>query len=294
MTEIWPNFFIAGAARSGTTSLYTYLKQHPQVYLSPIKEPHYFAQITPSPAQRHVVHPINRKESYLHLFRGAGGAVAIGEASPSYLWEPQAPARIQAQIPEARILLLLRDPVERAYSHYLMDVREGQETLPFEEALQRDWVRPNKGWGVSRLYVELGFYAPGVERFLRLFGPERVKVLFFEDLVQRPEVLLKEVQEFLGLNVLPLQAGEPQNAYRAPRGPLAQKILGTPWIRQLTLLVPPGIRHPLKERFFLQQGPKPAMSREARRWLQSLYAPDLARLEELLGRKLPQLRRSWC
>src|SRR5215469_13417957 len=150
----WPSFFIVGAANSGTTSLYGYLKQHPDVFMPALKEPHYFAQVTPSHKQRHLRTIIRNQAAYLRLFHRADGCKAIGEASPSYLWDANAPYRIARAIPDAKIIILLRDPVERAYSHYLMDVREGLQDLAFAAALKKDWAQQNKGWSVSQLYVE--------------------------------------------------------------------------------------------------------------------------------------------
>ena len=155
---IWPNFYIVGAVKSGTTSLYAYLRQHPQVFLPTMKEPHFFTQPRPSPEQIHLIQYVADIESYQHLYRGADRYPRIGDASPSYLWCEEAPERIHAVQPEARIIVILRDPVQRAYAQYLMDFNEGVLDLPFMEALQKDWARPDKGWGISQLYVELGRY----------------------------------------------------------------------------------------------------------------------------------------
>ena len=109
--ETWPNFFIVGAPKSGTTSLYEYLKQIPQVYMSPVKEPHYFSKsIVPD---NHFLKPIRDKKKYLNLFEGAKNEIAIGEASPTYLADPEAPKLIHELVPNAHIIIILRDPIER-------------------------------------------------------------------------------------------------------------------------------------------------------------------------------------
>ena len=133
-TAIWPNFFIVGVAKAGTTSLSEWLKQHPQIYIPALKEPRYFASDLVDPIVRNVV---RTKEDYLALFVKARNHKARGEASTSYFthWQ-QVPERIKRTIPDARIIILLRDPVERAYSSYLMLVRQGYETLPFSEAVR--------------------------------------------------------------------------------------------------------------------------------------------------------------
>src|ERR1051325_186535 len=113
--KILPNFFIVGAARSGTTSLYEYLSQAHSIYMSPIKEPHFFA---PNARSSQYSRVIRDWYEYLKLFDHVKNEIAIGEASPSYLWDHESPTFIQRTIPQARIIILLRDPIKRAFSHY--------------------------------------------------------------------------------------------------------------------------------------------------------------------------------
>src|SRR5215469_12354579 len=158
-----PNFFIAGAPKAGTTSLYHYLDQHPQIYMSPIKEPSYFSleirlenfgpdmqELTrrDMPFLREYLDgpmttkrwggPITRWEDYLRLFRGVQEEAAIGEASVCYLWSETAPRHIAEKVPEAKILLILRDPTERAFSHYLHAVSGGITQGTFREYVELD------------------------------------------------------------------------------------------------------------------------------------------------------------
>src|SRR5262249_47246667 len=120
---VWPNFFIVGAPRAGTTSLYQYLKQAPGIYMSPVKEPHYFG------------HNSGRRSEakYLELFRGAEGHSAVGEASVSYLRNPGTAERIKRSLPGARIIIIVRDPVEVVYSHYFEFARRYASDLSFEQ-----------------------------------------------------------------------------------------------------------------------------------------------------------------
>src|ERR1700751_3282597 len=149
-----PNFFIVGTGKAGTTSLYHYLKQHPQIYMSPIKEPCYFASeirlenfgpellamaTRDAPALRNYLDgPMREKrfggivtcwEDYLRLFRQAQAEKGIGEASVCYLWSKTAARNIAAQIPDARILMILRDPAERAFSQYLPLLTNGYSRM---------------------------------------------------------------------------------------------------------------------------------------------------------------------
>src|SRR5262249_9136446 len=118
--EIWPNFFIVGAAKAGTTSLHALLRAHPEVFMSMPKEPHHFCQVEPPHELPWHFESHTDPARYLKLFRGAHGFKAIGEGSTSSMWHPEVPARIRQRVPHARILIALRDPIQRAYSHYLM------------------------------------------------------------------------------------------------------------------------------------------------------------------------------
>lgn len=287
----WPNFFIVGAPRAGTTSLYYYLQQHPQVFMSPFKEPHFFAQIKPSPDQSHLFYPMDQAR-YLRLFRGAmPHHAAIGEASPSYLVTEGAAARIKAVIPQARIIIMLRDPVERAFSHYLMDVRDGVQTLPFLEALVRDHEAPAKGWGISRLYVEEGLYCNSIKRYLHFFGRQHVAVSYCEALALNAEAVVRHVLEFLSLDsaLLPAPADyRVHNAFSVSRNGISQRVIKSKWLRRFAApLVPPSWRAKLVPSLLHKEARKPLLDPEAVRYLKQIFAPDLARLEDLLGCELP-------
>ena len=178
--EVWPNFFIVGAPRAGTTSLYFYLKQVPEVYLSPVKEPNYFS-IRVIPADHYLL-PIRNKSNYLRLFEGVKDEIAIGEASPSYLEDPEAPKLIHQVAPHAKIIILLRDPVERAFSHYLMMVSQGYEKLSFREAIEQ--ILSKKSRGEFRHYLTPGLYSEQIKRYINIFGNEKVKILIFEEFIR--------------------------------------------------------------------------------------------------------------
>lgn len=294
---VWPNFFVVGAAKSGTTSLYAGLRQHPDVFMCYPKEPHFFGRVKPAQELRWHFDAYTRRSRYLSLFAKGRGMRAVGEASTSYLWHPRVPARIRRQVPEARIIISLRDPVERAYSHYLMHVREGVQRLPLYEALQQDLQRSNPRWGISHFYVEKGRYAAQVKRYFQVFGPERVKTVLFDDLKRDPKLTLLEIAEFLGLDPRPMAGIDSttgRNPYMAPRGRWAQRLTGSTLTRVLgETVVPRSVGLFIYRRFLLKSAAKPPMDPRARQLLVRIYQPEIDELEELLGRELPQLRRSW-
>jgi len=303
--EVWPNFFIVGACRGGTSSLHFYLRQHPQVFMPAWKEPCFFSPLRPF-AEMAFPHPsVSDRAAYLRLFSKGAGCRAIGEASVSYLWDPGAPARIRAAVPDAKIVVSLRDPIERAYSHYLKDVREGWQGLPFYEALLEDWKRPEKGWGVAHLYTELGLYHRQVERYLDTFGPEQVLILLFEDLrtVEGRRRILAEVSRFLDLDPSyfdRIDSTSIKSQYAVPRWNWSRRFAGNWFVRRLTDLLVPAragstfrLQMLIYERFFVRRAAKPAMDERARDWLCAVYDDDLSATERLLGRRLPELRSSW-
>jgi len=201
-----PNFLIIGAMRSGTTSLYSYLEQHHHVFLSPVKEPRFFAvegwrseSVDPvtgaknGQAMEFVWEGVvGTLEDYQALFQNAGKAKAIGEASPLYLaWSERAAPNIHRRLPDAKLIAILRHPVERAYSHYLLFRANGAETdTDFVRAFYQD---------TDKLYKEQGMYYQRLQPYLKLFPKEQLKVVLFEDLRDHPERLMQDIYKFLGV-----------------------------------------------------------------------------------------------
>lgn len=295
--ELWPNFFVVGAAKAGTTSLYALLRQHPDVFMSRPKEPHHFGQVSPPHQLRWHFDAYTDSARYLALFKQARGFKAIGEASTSYLWHPEVPARIRRQLPHARIVILLRDPIERAYSHYLMHVREGIQKLGFYEALREDLRRTEWSWGISHFYIGKGRYAEQVRRYLDIFGPDKVKIVLFDHFKRDPRGRLFEIVRFLGLDGAPvarIDATKVRNPYRAPRGRWARILAGNTLSRVLgETLVPRRLGSFIYERMLLKAAPKPALDARAHELLVRLYEPEIDKLERMLRRQMPELHRSW-
>jgi hypothetical protein len=218
-----PNFFLVGAARAGTTALWNRLRQHPDVYM-PLesKEPHFFSDVQPPWA-------IRSWDDYLALFAGAGEVSAIGEASAGYLMAPEVPARIRSQFRDARIIIMLRDPAERAYSLYRLNCSFGIERLQtFEEALRSEEARLNDSelkrafeealrskesrlndselkrasahYHACLLYFRSALMTDAVRRYLSTFPAGRVHVLLFDDFIKNPRESIEEVYRFLAVD----------------------------------------------------------------------------------------------
>jgi len=195
-----PNFLIVGAAKAGTTSLYLYLKQHPDIFMSSLKEPRFFtAQFFRKPKDRRgdfPVTPVQDYDSYLRLFEGASGKKAIGEASTDYLYYYNpAITYIKKFIGEPRIIIILRNPIDRAFSAYSFLVRDNIEYLSFEEALDMEEQRKQEDWRYFWLYKDSSFYCTQVKAYMDNFP--HVKICLFDDLRKDTLALVKELYEFL-------------------------------------------------------------------------------------------------
>jgi sulfotransferase family protein len=284
----WPRLFLVGAAKSGTTSLCRDLARHPAVYMSPMKEPHFFSQIQPSPSWEPFFPHVRDEQEYLALFRGATNEEVLGEASTSYLWDRQAAERIKRVVPEARILIMLRDPVDRAYSHYWNDVREGLERRSFAEALAEEQQRSGPGgWGVSSLYIGCGRYADQVGRYLDRFG-DAVLVAFLEDYVRNKASTMADIYAFLGVGPIPSGlAMRRMNSISLPRNRLGGALFASGKLRRLArATVPRPLRGRLRNAL-LEEADPPPMEPATRTLLTEIYRPEVARLSELLGKPPP-------
>ena len=194
-----PNFLILGAPKAGTTALYAYLSQHPQVYMSPHKEPNFFAfegapprYTGPGDSSGINRSSVTRLDAYLALFAGANGEAAVGEASPLYLQFPDAAHRIHHHVPDAKLIAILRNPVERAYSDFLYRRKNGNE--PSDDplvAFQSEDERLARGWSPYFGYLQKGRYADHLERYFSLFSRDQITVFLFEDLRNEIDATLR-------------------------------------------------------------------------------------------------------
>jgi hypothetical protein len=283
----WPTLFLVGAAKAGTTSLYEGLAQHPAIYMSPMKEPHFFSRIEPASRWEAFFPHVTDEDEYLALFDGAANEEVLGEGSTSYLWDRRAAERIKRVVPEARILIMLRDPIDRAYSQYWNDVREGLDRRSFLEALIEEQRSGPGGWGVSSLYIDCGRYADQVARYLDQFGA-RVHVLFFEDFVRDEASAIAEIHSFLGVQRVTAGAALRRlNPASLPRNMVSGVLLASGGLRRVVrATVPRPVRNRLREALLKEASPPP-MDPRARKLLAETYHPEVARLAQLLGKPPP-------
>ncbi len=265
-----PTFVIVGAMKSGTTSLARWLKPHPQVFLSDVKELHFFD-----------VHYHKGADWYRGQFAGAGPSLAVGEATPVYMYDERAPARMHALLPEARIVAILRNPVDRAYSHYWHNRQRGNELLDFREAVEREperRQRDDQPYLHAYAYMDRGRYLQQLQRLTASYAREQLLVETFDELRQDPQSVYRRVCGFIGVDdtvELPAigRTFNPAREYRSLR------------VRVASRRLPRKLRYAVGK---LNSRPAeyPAMDADLRAQLVATTADDTAALSSWLGRDL--------
>ena len=283
----WPNLFIAGAPRCGTTSLHAWLPAIPGVFMSRIKEPNFFSRCVIGDDYP-LLKPIRKESDYLQLFSRADDATFVGEATPFYLEDPEAPAQIKHKSPDARILISLRDPVDRLYSHYLMMRNNLADMGSFMDEIERGLaLQGNRNLAVLDRSIDL--YSRQIERYRGVFGNRRMMVLVLEEWTRDAERTLRAISGFLGLKpVLKEFSASPQRRYGEARGPVVRYLFGN---RQLSraseALIPFRLRKFVRNSLLVKAVPKPPMDPRAREFLVDYYWNDVQRTRRLVGRPLP-------
>jgi hypothetical protein len=296
--SVRPNFFIVGAPKCGTTSLYECLRGHPEVFMPPVKEPHYFST--------DIYRPLRMDEAaYFALFAPGASRDRIGEASAEYLYSAGACASINALDPTARIIIMLRNPVDMIFSAHAERVWNGREDLDFEDALAAEDDRkrglrlPPHAYPLEFLfYREMGQYSKHVERYLETFGRAQVHVPIFEDLEAHPTACFRAACTFLDVDPSFVPDFAVRNPYKQPRLRSLARILQamTPARRVVRPLAPHAVRTAMRWGVRLlytmntKFPPRPPMRPSLRRELQEWFLPDVEKLSQLLGRDLTY----WC
>ncbi|MFQ5571826.1 MAG: sulfotransferase [Rhodothermales bacterium] len=290
-----PNFLVIGVAKSGTTALYHHLQAHPEVYMSPVKEPNFFSYEGQTPELAFKPDAtITRLEDYYALFEGARGEKAIGEASPRYFHSPVAPARIRTRIPDARLIALLRHPVERAFSQYMMMLNAGAYPYrPFEQVF-REKARSVETWDQEPLACygfKLSFYYDSLKRYFDCFSRDQIRIYLFEEYVSDPRSLLSDLFRFLDVDtefVPDLQArfnpthGVPKSMW------LQQTVMRPNWLKTMAQsMVPTRVRKKVSAAILRTlRTSKPVLDDEVRRKFAMIYRDDILKVQDLLGRDL--------
>jgi len=284
-----PDVFIVGAPKCGTTTMYEYLRAHPEIFMSPIKELHYFSKDV---FDDYRPYSIRTLAEYLDCFKEAKIEKRVGECSPTYLGSPSAPANIKLFSPEARIVIMLRNPVDTMYALHSQHVWDTTETVSdFEAALEADrkW---DTSSGVRRLpglsYRDTVRYAEQVQRYFEVFGREKVFVIIYDDLAENPESVGRNTLRFLDVNPNVTTKLSVVNPSHVARNLRLQQL----FVQRLApgaRVFPKHLRRSLG-RFLLRLNtvdrPRPVMDRALRLRLLPEIEPVVEELSTLLGRDL--------
>jgi hypothetical protein len=284
-----PDFLILGAPKAGTTSLADWLSKHPDVFFPHIKEPGFFGYAGQShnSRQRGIAPYATFWSEYLKLFNDAKPGQMAGEATTYYFHFYQSPGLIKAMLPDAKLVVVLRNPIERIYSHYLMDLGKGYTNLPFQEALK---VQENAeiGFGNKRI----GCYAENLKRYLSFFPREQIHITLFDDLKNDPVSFYQALCKFLGIRSDFSPEFRKLNDYGHHRFTRLRRMIFNsgydhPSRKIIRFLLPFSLRTHLHNALDRREPiTKPEMSAEIRRDLIAYYRDDILKLQEILDRDL--------
>lgn len=296
-----PDFLVIGAGKSGTTSLDQYLKQHPDIFMSAVKEPNFFAyelkslsDIGKDPGDvTYFLNSIRDLEDYQALFNDADPDQLKGEVSNTYLYGDDAPYRIKHHLPNVKLIAILRNPTERLYSRFLHLVRDGQmDEDEFYKSLDKESV-----WWERDDLIKEGFYYKNLSRFYEIFSEDQIKVFLFEDLSNNIQDVLTNIFSFLGIDSdVSLNVDLKYNESGIVKNKFLNNIIGGgSFIKKVIEKSSPTLLDNLKNNegvkkviFSLRSKnlKKPKMNPQIRTELNNIYREDIIKLEKLINRDL--------
>ncbi len=298
-----PNLFVAGLPRSGTSSMHTYLGRHPDIYMTPIKEPNFFCRDFQQESDafhgKPLYFPYRTRQRYMDLYRQWAGEAFAGEASWTNLYSKVAAERIHALNPEARILILLREPVSFLYSfHSAATFSLGEHLTDFESALEAEPLR-RKGAELGRRvivpswlhYSKFIAYADHVTRYLKRFRRDQVRFILFDDLAADTPGVFADTLAFLGVNAgfrPDFDVVNPNKVLKWPR--LKKLVLDSPYFRRILRRLArdrgyAALKNVYKNRI-VSYSPRPCLEEDLRRRLMRQASGEVERISELLDMDL--------
>ncbi|MBL6657915.1 MAG: sulfotransferase [Flavobacteriales bacterium] len=268
------NTFIVGAPKAGTTSLHFYLSKHAKVSMSTVKEPNFFSSKEVS-SLYYNSKSIESTKNYHNLF--AEDKKIMGEASVSYLFYEDVPKRIYDYNKNAKIIIMLRSPVERALSHYLMDCRLGFCNVSFEDIISNKEKYPK----FFQQFIELGLYHAQLERYLSTFGKDKVKIIFYSDFKNNTAQVMEELVDFLEIEKLDTDFTV-QNPFLSPSSTIISFLYKYNWVRKsVKFLLSKKNLDRLRKAVFLKKS-KPVFSDELKSKIRLHYLTDIEKIESML------------
>lgn len=295
-----PNYFIVGAPRCGTTSLLTYLLDHPEIYAPGTWEFNYLSEDLTWVSEP----PVSSDEEYLSHFQNTDEYKRVGEKSAFYLYSEVAPRRIFELNPSAKIICLLRDPVEAMWSLYKYHVASLREDiLSFEKALQVEdkrkqgqLVPEHANFIEDLLYRDIYHYPEQLRRYMTIFDRQNIHTIVFDEFVSDTDRVFRELLRFLEVSPMSLPSYEAHNVGQQLNSLRARRLLEKyPAVRgTLRRLLPEPVKKGIQELLGISAGGRPQglskMDAGLKAKLRAVYRPEVRELEELIGKELPH----WC
>ena len=291
-----PSFFIVGSPKCGTTSLYKYLDNHVHICMSEVKEPNYFSreELEENFLYYKDTNNIKKIDDYINLFNSCNENSIWGEASVSYLYYSNTAKKIFNFNKKSKIIIVLRNPIDRAYSHYLMDYTSGYFNYTFEEVVDNKFKLIDTN--VYQQVVGLGFYSQQVARYLDIFDKSNVLIIFQEELSRDTKGTVKHVFDFLGVDNSEkfLEVTNRRlHAYKKPNSVIFEWLYRNVKLKSyLRKVVSKKVKDRLKDSFLTETN-KPKMSSLSRTKLVNFYKQDVMELSNLVNKDLSLLWRDF-
>lgn len=277
----YPDFYVVGTPKGGTTSLFRYLESHPEVFVPQIKEPHFFACPEVKDTYYKTTFVDNQKE-YLALYGEADQFEVSGDLSTSYLYNENSAQRIFEVRPDAKIVVVLRNPTDRAISHYLMDQNLGYVHAPLSEIINN----PTQYQDKYHQYISTGLYQQQLKRYYDLFPSEQLHIILSDDLFADPQGTLKSLFQFLGVKEdAPMDTDQKFNQYKAPRFSFIKRLTRSESLVGLANRLPAGLRNTIKRLAFNSREEKPTFEAEKQQ-LRALYTKSIEQTAALIQHNL--------
>ncbi len=290
MVTKYPNFLIVGAARAGTTSIYEYIKELPDIFMTEPKEPTFFSfanEVKPVFTMGRDVGFITNLKEYLKLYDKSDKEICFGEASTPYLYlYKKTIANIKKFVPSYRkikIIIVLRNPIDRAYSQYMVNVRDLSEPLSFKEAIQDEKIRINENAHFDFFYLDRGMYYNQVKAYLENF--DNVKLFFFEDLKNNTKRIISALLDFLEVPILDnINTEKIYNISGKPKINSLRTIMFENFFLKnvIKMITPKRIKNTILGVINNYNLEKIPMKQEQRMELIDFYRDDIKKLEKLL------------
>ena len=279
------DFFIVGAPKAGTTSLYHYLNEHPQIEMSSQKEPDYFSDAA---IQKQGIYygknRIDTEEKYNTLFNTQKKDVIFGEGSVSYLFYPTVAQDIKAYNPIAKIIIMLRNPINRAFSHYLMDYRLGLVSDSFEDIINKKSKHKNAHLFYQQ-YMKVGEYATQLKRYFDVFDKENILLIDYEDFKSDVAGTVNSVYSFLNVSTeFSADVNKKHNTFTMPKNKLIRFVYSFVVIRNILSFIFPKNMVKAGRLILFRKNKKPKLLEETRNQLKHYFSNDVRLLESLIGK----------